>query len=73
MANPRGGWINLVAGIVGCILLAMGVFDLRYGFRLGATFVAVLGFLILGWAAMDYRRFRTGTSESEVDGGRTIE
>lgn len=73
MAKPRGAWINLIAAVVGCLLIAVGVFDLRYGFRFGATFMAVLGFLIIGWAALDYRRFRTGTRESEVDGGRTIE
>ena len=74
MANPRRGWINLIAGLVGCSALAIGVIDLRYGFRLGASFQAVLGFVIMGWAAMDYRRYRAGTPESEVDGGgRTIE
>lgn len=73
MANPRGGWINLLAGIAGAVLIALGILDLRYGFRFGATFLAVAGFLIVGWAALDYRRFRTGTQESEVRGGHTIE
>jgi hypothetical protein len=73
MANPKGGWINLIAAVAGGILIAIGILDLRYGFQFGATFLAVAGFLLVGWAALDYRRFRTGTQESEVSGGRTIE
>jgi hypothetical protein len=73
MSNPRGGWISLAGAIAGGILIVLGVLDLRSGFKFGPTFLAVAGFLIVGWAALDYRRFRTGTGESEVEGGRTIE
>ena len=73
MNERRGGWINFLAGAVGGFLLALGVVGLSGGFSARASLVAVLGFLIAGWAALDYRRFRPGTPESEVDGGHTIE
>lgn len=74
MSEPRAGWINLVGGLVGCVLLATGILGLiSGGFGLWDSFIAVLGFLIVSWAAFDYRRFRRGTAESEVDGGHVIE
>lgn len=73
MANIRGAWVNLLGAIAGSALIAVGVIGLRYGFHFWDSFIAVLGFLILGWAALDYRRFRRGTPESELDGGHTIE
>ena len=73
MTEPRGGWINFSAGAVGAILLAIGIVGLMHGFSLRSSFMAVLGFLVIGWAALDYRRYRRGTPESEVEGGHTIE
>lgn len=73
MTEPRGGWINFAAGAVGAILLAIGIVGLMDGFSVRSSFMAVLGFLVLSWAALDYRRYRKGTPESEVDGGHTIE
>jgi membrane associated rhomboid family serine protease len=71
--RPRASWIYVVAGVLGGIFIGFGVVGLSGGISLSATFIAVLGFLVAGWALFDYRRFRRGTPESEVDGGRTIE
>ena len=73
MAEPRGSWINFVGGAAGAVALALGIVRLTTEFSFLGTFLAVLGFLVLGWAVLDYRRFRRGLPESEVDGGRTIE
>jgi len=73
MAKVRGGWINGVAGLVGGVFIALGVLGLRGGFSVQSTFLAVLGFLIAGWAVLDYRRFMKGVPESELEGGHTVE
>lgn len=73
MSNRSGNWINFVAGVLGGFLLGMGVAGLARGFSTWDSFLAVLGFLIASWAVLDYRRFRRGTPESEVEGGHTIE
>ena len=73
MSEPRAAWINLVAGFVGGFLVMLGVLGLINGFDIWSTFLAALGFLIASWAVLDYRRFKPGTPESEIDGGHTIE
>lgn len=73
MAKLRGAWINLLGGIVGAVLFGIGVLGLFAGFSVRSTFLAAFGFLVMSWAALDYRRFVRGTPESEVQGGRTIE
>jgi len=73
MAEQRGAWINYVGGFAGGFLITIGILGLVNGFDPWSTFLAVLGFLIAGWAVLDYRRFKPGTPESEVEGGRTIE
>jgi uncharacterized membrane protein required for colicin V production len=73
MAEPRASWINFLAGAVGGLVFALGVVGLMDGFAPWDTLVALVGFLVAGWAALDYRRFRTRTAESEVRGGHTIE
>lgn len=73
MARVRGAWINALGGAAGGILLAIGIVGLIEGFSFLSTFLAVLGFLVIGWAALDYRKYVRGTPESEVDGGRVIE
>jgi hypothetical protein len=73
MTEPRASWINFLAGGVGGLIFAIGVVGLMDGFSGWSTFVAVAGFLVTGWAILDYRRYRTGTAESEVRGGHTIE
>jgi hypothetical protein len=73
MPDLRSPWINVVAATVGGVVLGIGIGRLIVGFTLGAAVWAVLGFLVVGWALLDRRRFRRGTPESEVDGGHTIE
>jgi hypothetical protein len=73
MAEPRGSWINYLGGAAGLVILALGIFRLVDAFSFIGSFLAVLGFLIAGWAVLDHRRYRRGLPESEVDGGRTIE
>lgn len=73
MADIRSPWVNVAAGVVGGIAMGMGVGRLYFGFTMGGLLWAVLGFLLVGWAVFDRRKFRRGTPESEVDGGRTIE
>jgi hypothetical protein len=73
MADIRSPWVNVLAAAIGGVTMGIGISRLAVGFTLMGAVWAVLGFLILGWAILDRRRFRRGTAESEVDGGRTIE
>jgi hypothetical protein len=73
MSRSRGNWINLVGGLAGALFIVLGVLGLLSGFSIRHTFAAVLGFLIVSWAVLDYRRYQRGTPESELDGGHTIE
>jgi uncharacterized membrane protein YdcZ (DUF606 family) len=67
-------WIYWVAGILGGLVLAAGLIGMaRTGVTVRESLLAVVGFLILGWAVLDYRKYRRGTPESELGGGRTIE
>lgn len=66
-------WLNVAAAVVGGLALGIGLGRLLFGFNLVGAVWAVLGFLVLGWAVFDRRRFQPGTPESEVDGGHTIE
>lgn len=70
MALLDSPWLNVVAATVGGIALGMGLGALYNGFSLSALFWAVLGFLVMGWAIFDRRRFRRGTPESR---GKTVE
>ena len=73
MAGARAPWVNVAAAVVGGVVMGVGLGRLLSQPTLRASVLAVLGFLIVGWAVLDRRRFRRGTPESEVDGGRTIE
>ena len=73
MPESRSPWINTVAAVVGIVMLGYGIYGMAIVFTLISAVWAVLGFLIVGWAVLDRRRFRRGTPESEVDGGHTIE
>jgi hypothetical protein len=73
MPDVRSSWINVLAAVVGGVMFGMGIARMIFAFSLLSLVWAVLGFLILGWAVLDRRRFRRGTPESEVDGGHTIE
>jgi hypothetical protein len=70
MARIDSPWVNVVAATVGGVALGLGLGSLYNGFSLGGLFWAVLGFLVVGWAIFDRRRFRRGTPESE---GKTVE
>jgi hypothetical protein len=71
MARIDSPWVNVVAATVGGLALGIGLGSLYNGFSIGGVFWAVLGFLVLGWAILDRRRFRAGTPEN--DEGHTIE
>lgn len=73
MAPMRSRWINVLGAIVGGFAFGYGIAALSRGFALLPAVWAVLGFLVLGWAIFDLRRFTPGTPESELDGGHTIE
>jgi hypothetical protein len=73
MLSIRSPWVNVVAATVGGVALGLGLGELYNGFSLFGVFWAVFGFLVVGWAVLDRRRFRRGTPESEVNGGHTIE
>jgi len=73
MSEPRAAWINVLGSLVGGLALGYGAYEMITEFSLVALVWAILGFLVLGWAVFDLRRFRRGTPESEVDGGHTIE
>jgi hypothetical protein len=72
VADLRTVWINLAAAAVGGAFVGFGVRDLADQISVGATFLAVFGFLIIGWAALDYRRYRPAPAE-ELGEGRTVE
>lgn len=73
MMERRSPWIYLVAAVVGCVALGIGIGRMMAGLSLLNATWAVLGFLVLGWALLDRRKYSRGTPESEVEGGRTIE
>ena len=73
MTKLRSPWINTVAGVVGLAAMLWGLSLLVSEVTLRGVVWAVFGFLVLGWAFFDRRKFSRGTPESEVDGGRTIE
>ncbi|HEX6924247.1 MAG TPA: hypothetical protein VF167_02370 [Longimicrobiaceae bacterium] len=70
MAGIKSPWVNVVGATIGGLALGYGLGSLYNGFSLYGIFWAVLGFVVLGWAIFDRRRFRPGTPESE---GKTIE
>jgi len=73
MAEPRPSWINVIAGVVGGIILGSGIgWIARFGTP-GAIAWTVLGGIILWWAFADHRKRRSDTPESEHDGRHTIE
>jgi hypothetical protein len=73
MASRRTPWINVVAGVLGGIVLGVGIgWVARYGTP-GSIAVTVLGGIVVWWAFADARKRRPDTPESEVDGRHTIE
>jgi hypothetical protein len=73
MSKLASPWINVVAGVIGGLILGTGlVWVARYGTP-GAIATAVLGGIILWWTFADTRKRRPDTPESEADGRHTIE
>lgn len=73
MSRLTSPWINVVAGIVGGLVLGIGIGRLAFTRSFGAAIWTILGMILLWWAFSDRRKFRRGTPESEVDGSHTIE
>lgn len=73
MRGLRSPWINVVASVVGGLILGTGIGQLIFGFSIGAAVWTVIGLIILWWSLSDRQKFTRGTPESEVDGSRTIE
>lgn len=73
MRGELGKWVNVVAATLGGVVFGLGIGSLYRGFTLGGIFWAVFGFLVIGWAVIDHRRFRYGTPERGSERGTTIE
>jgi hypothetical protein len=70
LANPL---INVLAAVVGGILLGFGVGQLFHAPSVGSGVSALAGLLLLWWAIFDRRKAKAGVPESERDGSHTIE
>ena len=70
MALIHSPWLNVVAATIGGVTMGLGLGSLYNGFSPGGMFWSVLGFVIMGWAIFDRRRYRRGTPESK---GKTVE
>lgn len=69
----QGPWINIVAAVLGGLLLGLGIGRMTHAPSIPAGIWTVLGLILLWWALADRRRARRGTPESEADGSHTIE
>ncbi len=70
LANPL---INVLAAVVGGVLLGFGVGRLAHTPTISAGLMAVGGVLLLWWALFDRRKAKPGAPESERDGSHTID
>lgn len=70
LASP---WINLVAAVVGGVMLGFGIGRFAHQPSVPPAVFAVLGFILLWWALVDRRKARGDTPESETHGGHTVE
>jgi hypothetical protein len=66
-------WINVVAAVVGGLLLGFGIGRFAHEPTVPAGLATVFGLILLWWAVSDRRKFRRGTPESETDGSHTVE
>jgi hypothetical protein len=73
LPDLRSPWFDVVAGVVGGLVLGSGIGWMARGFTMGAAIWTLLGMIILWWAFSDRRKYRRGTPESEVNGRHTIE
>jgi hypothetical protein len=66
-------WLNVIAAILGGIMLGYGIGRFAHHPSLVPGVTAVVGLLVLWYAVSDRRKARDDTPESEDHGGRTIE
>jgi hypothetical protein len=66
------GWLNIVAAILGGIMLGFGIGRFAHTPSLTPGVMAVIGLLVLWYAVSDRRKSRPDTPESETH-GHTIE
>jgi len=66
-------WLNVVAAILGGIMLGFGIGRFAHHPSLVPGVTAVIGLLVLWYAVSDRRKAREDTPESEDHGARTIE
>ena len=69
MAGITAPWVNVLAATVAGVVFGLGLGSLYNGFNLGGLFWAVLGFLVVGWAIFDRRRFRRGGTHCRAQTG----
>jgi uncharacterized membrane protein (UPF0136 family) len=65
--------VNVIAAIVGGIMLGFGVARFVRTLAPGPGLVALLGLILMWYAVSDRRKARDDTPESETHGGHTIE
>lgn len=73
MPDLRSPWVNVLAGVVGGVVLGIGLGRMVIFPTVGAIAWTVIGVIILWWALSDRRKFQRNTPESEADGKHTIE
>ncbi len=66
-------WIDVVAAVVGGLVLGLGVGRMLEAVTVGAMVLVGIGVVMLWWALSDRRKWRRGNPESETDGSHTIE
>ena len=65
--------INVLAAVIGGILLGFGFGRLFHTPTVAAGVSTLAGFLLLWWALFDRRKGKKHVAESERDGSHTIE
>jgi hypothetical protein len=71
--SPSSPWINVVAAVVGGVVMGFGLARMLGGFPIYGGIVALAGMILLWWTFIDRRKAESGTPESERDGSHTIE
>ncbi|HET7231916.1 MAG TPA: hypothetical protein VFJ16_18055 [Longimicrobium sp.] len=67
------GWLNVVAAIMGGIMMGFGVARFVRTLAFGPGLIALMGLLLMWYAVSDRRKSRGDTPESESHGDHTIE
>jgi predicted lipid-binding transport protein (Tim44 family) len=73
MGRLESTWVNVVAGVIGGLVIGLGIGRLAQQITVGAIAWTVMGMIILWWAFSDKRKYRPGNPESETEGSHTIE